>query len=290
MTKDKYTVQSVMADRQLMRMLLVVDDDVSRYTLSMTLQREGYVVDEAANGETALESCQRRTYDLVLADIDLPGMDGFDLLRGLKQQSPDTVVILMSTAADVIMVVFALRAGATDFLAMPCTSDELRASVEQGMASARSKIRQRRLLTAIKQNIDQLLHAMDSAEQDQRQPTRTKREIRQQASLQGNIINLGPFDLVPGLYEVAAGGERISLTPTEFDLLLYLAAHRERVVTCSELVREVRGYHIEEPAAREVMRPHISNLRRKLKSLDEVKMIANVRGAGYRLVEVEQAT
>lgn len=278
-----------MADRQLMRLLLVVADDVSRYTLSMTLQREGYVVDEAANGEAALERYHRRDFDLVLTDIDLPGMDGFALLRGVKQHAPDAVLILMSANADVRNAVRALRAGAGDFLPMPCSNDELRASVELGMASARSKMRQRRLLTAIEQNVAQLTTELASAVRDESQPATNLRDLRQLPPMHGNIISLGPFELAPGRYEIAAGGASSSLTPTEFDLLLYLAAHRERVVPCSELVREVRGYHVEEPEAREVIRPHISNLRRKLKSLDDANMIANVRGSGYRLIEAAQA-
>ncbi|MYC56156.1 MAG: response regulator transcription factor [Chloroflexi bacterium] len=278
-----------MADRQLMRMLLVVADDVSRYTLSMTLQREGYVVDEAANSEAALGHFQQRDIDLVLADLDLPDEDGFALLRAIKQQSSDAVVILMSADADARIVVQALRAGAGDFLLMPCASDELRARVEQGMVSARSHIRRRRLLTAINQNVAQLSAELMSAVGEESPPQTNLRDVRGQSPLQGRGIRLGPFELVPGRYEVAAGGGGASLTPTEFDLLLYLAAHRERVVPCSELVREVRGYYIEEPEAREIIRPHISNLRRKLRSLDDTEMIANVRGAGYRLIEAAQA-
>ncbi|MCY4144839.1 MAG: response regulator transcription factor [Chloroflexi bacterium] len=273
-----------MADRQLMRLLLVVADDVSRYTLRMTLQREGYVVDEAANGEAALESFHRQDFDLVLADIDLPGMDGFALLRGLKQHSPDVVVILMSADADLRHAVQALRAGAGDFLLMPCASDELRASVELGMASARSKMRQRRLLAAIEQNAAQLTAELASPDRAAEQPTANLRDLRQLPPMRRHVIRLGPFELAPGRYEVAAGEASASLTPTEFDLLLYLAAQRDRVVPCSELVREVRGYHVEEPEAREVIRPHISNLRRKLKDLDNANMIVNVRGSGYRLI------
>ncbi len=272
-----------------MRLLLVVADGVSRYTLCMTLQREGYVVDEAADGEAALERYHRRDFDLVLADIDLPGMDGFALLRGIKQHSPDAVVILMSTDADVHGAVQALRAGAGDFLPMPCSNDELRASVELGMTNARNKMRRRRLLTAIEQNVAQLATVFASAARDESQPAISLRELRQLPPMRRHVINLGPFELAPGRYEIAAGGNSTSLTPTEFDLLLYLAAHRERVVPCSELVREVRGYHVEEPEAREVIRPHISNLRRKLKSLDDANMIANVRGSGYRLIEAGQA-
>ena len=94
---------------------------------------------------------------------------------------------------------------------------------------------------------------------------------------------------MPGKYEIAADKRSAALTPTEFDILLYLAAHRSRVVSCQELVREVRGYRSDETEAREVIRPHISNLRRKLKGLGEFNLIVNVRGVGYRLVEFDES-
>ena len=86
---------------------------------------------------------------------------------------------------------------------------------------------------------------------------------------------------------VSRNGTPVHLTPTEFDLLLYLAAHRGRVVPCSELVREVRGYMLEEHEAREVIRPHVSNLRRKLSSVAEgagERHIITVRGRGFECI------
>ncbi|NLF77164.1 MAG: response regulator transcription factor, partial [Chloroflexi bacterium] len=99
-------------------------------------------------------------------------------------------------------------------------------------------------------------------------------------------MTIGPLTIYPGRYQISVGDQPIDLTPTEFDLLLYLAAHRGRVVPCSELVREVRGYSLEEHEAREVIRPHVSNLRRKLKASGQnPNIIVNVRGIGYRLAE-----
>jgi DNA-binding response OmpR family regulator len=99
-------------------------------------------------------------------------------------------------------------------------------------------------------------------------------------------MTLGPLTIYPGRYQIAVGERPIDLTPTEFDLLLYLAAHRGRVVSCHELVREVRGYGVDETEAREVIRPHVSNLRRKLSQAgQDADLIVNVRGIGYRLSE-----
>ena len=268
-----------------MRLLLVVADGVRRYAVSMTLQREGYIVVEADSGESALERYHWRDFDLALADTDLPGMDGFQLLAGIKRRANDAVVILMSENASLEDAVAALRAGASDYLALPCGSDELRASVERGLASARDKLRRRRLLLALEQSVAQLTTESGGSDPDHSEVAFNLRDLRGTAPEHGNAIAIGPFLLAPGRHQVSAGDQSASLTPTEFDMLLYLAAHRERIVPCSELVREVRGYHVDEPEAREVIRPHISNLRRKLKALDDTDMIANARGLGYRLSE-----
>jgi len=76
--------------------VLVVDDEGAiRYSVSKTLQRIGYEVDEAASGEDALSMVKKREYDVVLTDIKMPGITGVDLLRKIKEASPDAIVILM---------------------------------------------------------------------------------------------------------------------------------------------------------------------------------------------------
>jgi two-component system alkaline phosphatase synthesis response regulator PhoP len=97
-------------------------------------------------------------------------------------------------------------------------------------------------------------------------------------------VQIGALTVYPGRYQITAGDQTVDLTPTEFDLLMYLGAHSGRVVPCHELVREVRTYTVDEAEAREVIRPHISNLRRKLKASGQnPDLIVNVRGLGYRL-------
>src|SRR5258706_14805507 len=99
-------------------------------------------------------------------------------------------------------------------------------------------------------------------------------------------MTLGPLTIYPGRYQISVGDQPIDLTPTEFDLLLYLAAHRGRVVSCHELVREVRGYAVDEAEAREVIRPHVSNLRRKLKQTGkDADLIVKVHRIGHSLSE-----
>ncbi len=271
--------------------VLVVDDEVAnRYSVSKTLQRVGYLVSESATGEEALEALQDQAFDVVLTDIRMPGLDGVELLRRIKDEAPDMIVILMTGYASLTTAVEALRLGAHDYLIKPSSSQDIRQSVSRGVERARNLRRRRRLLDAIKSDVYEL--TLGEVENDgtsfDRFPAsiealQAERKIQEPVA---NSMQLGPLTVYPGRYQIAVGDIDIDLTPTEFDLLLYLAAHRGRVVPCHELVREVRGYSVDETEAREVIRPHVSNLRRKLKAAGQSSdFIVNVRGIGYRLNE-----
>ncbi len=268
--------------------ILVVDDEGAiRYSISKTLQRIGYQVHTAASGEEALEMMERQPYDVVLTDIRMPGLTGVDLLARIKQQAPDAVVILLTGYASLETAIESLRLGAHDYLVKPSSSQDIRNSVSKGLERARNMRHRRILLRAIRENVEELTGERVDEE------GALEAAARQPASLTPVVtpvttMTIGPLTIYPGRYQISVGDHPIDLTPTEFDLLLYLAAHRGRVVPCSELVREVRGYTLEEHEAREVIRPHVSNLRRKLKSSGQnPNIIVNVRGIGYRLSEAQ---
>lgn len=269
--------------------ILVVDDEgANRYSVSKTLQRVGYIVGEAASGEEALEMLSKQLYHVILTDIRMPGVDGVELLRRIKEEQPDAIVILMTGYASLGTAVEALRLGAHDYLIKPSSSQDIRQSVARGVERARNLTRRRILIDAIRNDVIELTRAdiepmRGMVEVDEDEEPRGRENLTEPIS---TSMQLGPLTVYPGAYQIAIGEKDIDLTPTEFDLLLYLAAHRGRVVPCHELVREVRGYAVDEAEAREVIRPHVSNLRRKLKSAEQdADLIVNVRGIGYRLSE-----
>ncbi len=271
-----------------MRLLLVDDDGVNRYNVSKALQRVGYVVAEADSGEAALDQFRQGDFDLILSEMALSGMSGLGLLRQVKRHEPEAIVILMADEASVDDAIQALRLGARDLLIKPFASEDILECVERGIESARSLRRRRRLLDAIERTVAELAREAAKAGDYQDNDAFASPGMPRPsgASQRGNSIALGPLAILPGRYQITSGDKAISLTPTEFDLLLYLAANRNRVASCQELVREVRGYKTEETFAREVIRPHVSNLRRKLRGLGESGLIVNVRGLGYRLGEI----
>jgi two-component system alkaline phosphatase synthesis response regulator PhoP len=274
--------------------VLVVDDEGAiRYSVSKTLQRVGYNVTEAASGEEALDNMKKQHFDVVLTDIRMPGLTGVELLKRIKEQAPDAIVILMTGYASLGTAVEALRLGAHDYLIKPSSSQDIRQSVARGVERARNLRRRRALLDAIRSNVSELTRAdvdvVKAALEDidfDDEPPRIETPVAEPFN---SNMTLGPLTIYPGRYQISVGDRPIDLTPTEFDLLLYLAAHRGRVVSCHELVREVRGYTVDETEAREVIRPHVSNLRRKLKQAgQDADLIVNVRGIGYRLSENNQ--
>ncbi|MEP0761460.1 MAG: response regulator transcription factor [Chloroflexota bacterium] len=265
--------------------ILVVDDEGAiRYSISKTLQRLGYQVHTAETGEEALEMMQRQEYDVVLTDIRMPGLSGVELLARIKEQAPDAVVILLTGYASLETAIESLRLGAHDYLVKPSSSQDIRNSVAEGLERARNLKHRRQLLSAIRENIEELAGAGGEAERAA--AGKAGAAAGTPVVTPVTTMTIGPLTIYPGRYQISVGDKPIDLTPTEFDLLLYLAAHRGRVVPCSELVREVRNYVLDETEAREVIRPHVSNLRRKLKASGQnPNIIVNVRGIGYRLSE-----
>lgn len=273
--------------------LIVDDEDLNRYAISKNLQKVGYMVSEASNAIEAIEMMRRHEFEVVLTDIKMPGgMDGVELLRHIRAVSPDAVVILMTGYASLPSAVEALRLGAHDYFIKPGSLNDLRSAVGRGVERAKNLKRRKALLDAIRNDIYELARGetvetavlrtaavgvgLESPYESGGRWTETDEPV---VSMQ-----LGALTVYPGRYQIAVGDQPIDLTPTEFELLMYLGAHSGRVVPCHELVREVRSYAVDEAEAREVIRPHISNLRRKLKSAGQSPdLIVNVRGLGYRM-------
>lgn len=274
--------------------VLVVDDEGAiRYSVSKTLQRVGYRVSEAASGEEAIDLVNANEFDVILTDIRMPGIDGVELLRRIKDVAPDASVILMTGYASLGTAIEALRLGAHDYLIKPSSSQDIKHSVSEGIKRTRNLKRRRDLLKVIQRNLSELQTSQIKAEQppayegyEEPRPSSEANTEDVAVPEQTSSMQLGSLTVFPGRYQIAVEDKPIDLTPTEFDLLLYLAAHQGRVVSCHELVREVRGYTVGEAEAREVIRPHVSNLRRKLKKAGlQQDLIVNVRGIGYRLSE-----
>ena len=114
------------------RSVLVVDDEKNiRLTLRETLKSLELTVDTAVNGEEALAMAAQQAYDLVLLDLKMPGMDGLEVLRRLREIRPGTAVVLLTAHGSVETAVEAMKLGAVDFLQKPFAPQEIREVVSQ---------------------------------------------------------------------------------------------------------------------------------------------------------------
>ncbi len=182
--------------------ILVVDDEDSvRDLLSDAVRLAGYKSDVAADGSEAIRWLQKHKADLIILDINLPKMDGFEVLEKIRSQGIDTPVILLTARAERSDVTHGLRSGADDYLTKPFSLEEL-------------ILRVRAILR--RSGIDKDLQVTE-------------------------IIHLGDFTLDIPQHKITFRGEEIELSPTEFNLLQYLIDHPNRVISKTTLLDHVWG-------------------------------------------------
>jgi DNA-binding response OmpR family regulator len=230
------------------RVLVVDDEEALTTTIAYNLRREGYEVESVTDGERALEVAEATQPDLVVLDLMLPGMDGFEVCRQIRRTS--AIPILMLTARDEeIDRVVGLEIGADDYMTKPFSMREL-------VARVKAMLRRRELL----------LQEMNQADGPSR-----------------DMIEFGGLSLSRETRQVTLKEKSIRLKPKEFDLLDFLMRNRERVYSATQLLEHVWGYAY--PGDTRTVPVHIRGLRRKIES-DPSKptRIETVRGVGYRFV------
>ena len=226
--------------------ILVVEDDISlRETLAYNLEKQGYAVETAGDGKQGLQLARLIQPDLILLDVMLPGMDGFDVCRILRQEM-DIPILMLTARTDEIDRVVGLELGADDYVTKPFSMRELIARVKTRL----------RVLNLMR-------------EKYATEPSKANRLVFDNLE-----INLDR-------HEVNLDGHPIALKPKEYELLVCLAQNTRRVMTRDQLLESVWGWHyIGESRTVDV---HISWLREKIeKDPSHPIRIITVRGSGYR--------
>ncbi|MBI5950048.1 MAG: response regulator transcription factor [Chloroflexi bacterium] len=229
--------------------VLVVEDELSlQETLAYNLKKEGYAVETVGDGRAALEAARRLKPDLIVLDIMLPEMDGFEVARILRKEL--TTAILMLTARDdEIDRVVGLEVGADDYLTKPFSMREL-------LARVKSQLRRARLLREEMGKSDNL-------------------EVKYETlRFENLIINLTRR-------EVTLDGKPLQLKPKEYELLLFFAEHRRQMLSRGFILERLWGWDfIGDSRTVDV---HIRWLRQKIEvDPSNPERIVTVRGGGYR--------
>jgi DNA-binding NtrC family response regulator len=107
------------------RILVVDDEQIIRESLSFILRKEAYNVEEAANGKEALSKHESNPFDIIITDIEMPEMKGVELLRQIRQRTPQALVVIVTAFGSVETAVQALREGAADYILKPINFDDL---------------------------------------------------------------------------------------------------------------------------------------------------------------------
>jgi DNA-binding response OmpR family regulator len=226
--------------------ILVVEDELTlQETLAYNLKHQGYEVETANDGQTAIDKAKQINPDLILLDIMLPGIDGFEVCRILRKDM--SVPILMLTARDdEIDRVVGLEVGADDYLTKPFSMREL-------IARVKALLRRVRLM------------------QNMNKDSESTHKVLQFNNM---IIN-------ETRHEVMVNDKPLVLKPKEYDLLLYLARHRGHVLSREQILKEVWGWdYFGDSRTVDV---HIRWLREKIEvNPAEPKRIITIRSAGYR--------
>jgi two-component system, OmpR family, response regulator MtrA len=225
-------------------LLFIEDDDQIRLALRLALEDEGYDVREAATGRAGLQMFEDAEPELVLLDLRLPDISGFEVCRQLRSSSI-VPIIIVTAQTDTYDMVAGLEAGADDYVTKPVVPKEL---------AARIRAHLRRVQ----------LHETNPA------------------SSVGHAVTFGDVELRREQGIVLKEGKEVSLTKTEFRLLCEFADHVGMVLSRDQLLERVWGY--EYLGDSRLVDAHVRRLRVKIEDHpDEPRLIVTVRGIGYRL-------
>ena len=215
-----------------MRLLVVEDDPTLRELLAASLRFAGFAVSSAATGTDALAAAEADPPDLVVLDVMLPDLDGFQVLRRLRAGGARLPVVFLTARAAGEDLVAGLSGGADDYVTKPFKLEEL-------IARIRAILRRR-----------------------------------------GTPAAVAGLELDAAANRVLRDGEPITLSPTEFTLLAYLAEHADEVLPKAQILRHVWRYDFGGDAS--IVESYVSYLRRKVDNR-EPRLIHTVRGIGYVL-------
>lgn len=227
------------------KVLVIEDEPTLARLLSYNLTQEGYETTVADHGGEGLQVALQLSFDLIILDIMLPGMNGFEVLNRLRQNGVKTPVIILTARNAEEEVVQGLKHGADDYITKPFGVAELLARVSAVLR-------------------------------------RTGHEEPKLTAGTEKVITVGELSIFPEKYEVVVGGESIPLRPKEFEVLLYLVQRPGMVITRDDLMNVVWGFDY--IGGQRTVDVHVSSLRKKLELGQQSVQIESIRGVGYKLV------
>ncbi|MDD3237292.1 MAG: response regulator transcription factor [Candidatus Gastranaerophilales bacterium] len=231
------------------RLLVVDDDNEIRELLEFDLAQSGYIVDTAVDGLDGLNKSIASNYDLVLLDVMMPKMNGFDVCKNIKKTKPEMPILLLTAKGTIGDKTSGFDSGADDYIVKPFDIQEV-------------LLRVRALL-------------------------RRNSPKSQSSPASGEILKAGDIELFPESLETEIKNNLIKLTPTEFEILYCLMQHFNNAVTLAVLLNEVWGYDGDEDVR--MLRVHVGGLRQKIEEDPKHPVyLHTVTNVGYKLTPFEE--
>ena len=226
------------------RILIVDDDDEIRELLEFDIAQSGYFVDSARDGLEGLNKALNNTYDLILLDVMMPKMNGFDVCKNIRQAKLSIPILMLTAKGTIDDKTEGFDCGADDYLVKPFDIQEV-------------LLRIRVLLR--RNNFEE-----------------------EKNSLSDEILNAGDITISPETLEAVIVNKKVKLTPTEFEILYCLMQHFNKPVTLATLLDEVWGYDSNEDVR--MLRVHVGGLRNKIEpDPKNPKYLHTVTNVGYKL-------
>ncbi|KOS29693.1 transcriptional regulator [Bacillus anthracis] len=227
------------------KILIVDDEERIRRLLKMYLEREQYTIEEADNGDTALQMALQNDYDLIILDIMMPEIDGIEVCKEIREKKAMPIIMLTAKDEEVDKVL-GFEIGADDYITKPFSPREVVARVK----------------AVLRRSVPTTFFTQDTTTKD--------------------VTVFPNITIDNNAHRVTADGNEVNLTPKEYELLLFLAKAPDKVFDREQLIKEVWQYEFE--GNERTLDTHIKRLREKLskKSPDAAKMIVTVWGVGYK--------
>ena len=237
-----------------MKKVLLVDDEPSIVTLlAFNLEKDGYEVTTATDGAEGYRLAISNPFDFIILDLMLPGIDGMDICKRLRQEKFDTPIMILTAKDDELEKIIGLELGADDYMTKPFSPREVLARMKAILRRTNKAVPAEPVATA--------------------QPEPTEDETEK--------IEVGEITIFPQLYEVHVAGELIEVTPKEFELLLYMAKRANRILSREQLLNAI--WNFDYAGETRIVDVHISHLREKIeKDTKNPQYIRTVRGFGYK--------
>ena len=231
-----------------MKKALIIEDDKDIADLiGIHLDDLGFTTDKAYDGNEGLLKVLNNSYDIILLDIRLPGLDGMEVCKKIRLEKINTPILMVTSKSEEIDKIIGLEIGADDYITKPFSIREL-------IARVKAIVRRSELILQIK-------------------PDDVNHEIKSE----GLYVNVA-------MRIVEVHGKRIELSPKEFDLLVLFASNPGRTYTRIQLLDRVWGYQFE--GYEHTVNSHINRLRSKIEhNLNEPEFILTTWGVGYKFRE-----